>query len=398
MSPAASLGAGATWLAVDHDGPEQPRWLVAMVTDVGGRARQIHLPHFGRTVYRIDVSASAAIAFADGFRAASVPPVSMLRTTTRLSAFGAQAVLPGITVTPVAYRGGVANSPTHNFMREVRMMARMNLLADPAPAPRHTPATALSRRGSARVALVVHLHYPEVWPELAEACANAGSAADLLVSLTPAAASAAPAIRARFPHAEIRAVENRGYDVAPFLEWLGDGALDAYDLVCKVHGKKSAYSDGVPSLIGETWRRALLAALLGSEAHVGEIVARFEHDATLGIVGPETLHLRDDSWRRFVRMKENRALMIALARRMNVPWYRLPLDFFAGSMFWARPAALRPLARLGLRMADFPPVAGEQDGTLAHAVERMFNLAALEAGYRVAGVAGESAEPVALAA
>ena len=49
-------------------------------------------------------------------------------------------------------------------------------------------------------------------------------------------------------------------------------------------------------------------------------------------------------------------------------------DFPAGSMFWARTDAIRPLLEAGLDWQDFPPEQGQTDGTLAHCIERMLGL------------------------
>jgi lipopolysaccharide biosynthesis protein len=49
-------------------------------------------------------------------------------------------------------------------------------------------------------------------------------------------------------------------------------------------------------------------------------------------------------------------------------------NFFAGSMFWFKPAALSPFVSQLLAQNNyiFEPELGQRDGTLAHVIERMF--------------------------
>jgi lipopolysaccharide biosynthesis protein len=50
-------------------------------------------------------------------------------------------------------------------------------------------------------------------------------------------------------------------------------------------------------------------------------------------------------------------------------------------MFWTRPAAIRPILDLGLVSGDFPPGRETLDGSISHAIERLYALAAERAGY-----------------
>lgn len=99
----------------------------------------------------------------------------------------------------------------------------------------------------------------------------------------------------------------------------------------------------------------------------------------IGIVMAEDPHL--------VGWDKNRDLAEALAKRMQLA---APLDDFfdfpLGTMFWARPSALKPLLDLNLAWEEYPAEPLSNDGTLLHALERMVPYAARHAGLEIAGL------------
>ena len=63
------------------------------------------------------------------------------------------------------------------------------------------------------------------------------------------------------------------------------------------------------------------------------------------------------------------------------------LEFPTSTMFWCRPEVLKPILGLNLSPEGFEPEAAQEDGTLAHAIERCFNYLTEHAGYRAHRVA-----------
>ena len=183
---------------------------------------------------------------------------------------------------------------------------------------------------------------------------------------------------------DVRIVANRGRDIAPKLTAYGD-LRDRYDLVLYLHSKRhiSRNPDGSVLNDGSDWRRYLLHTLAGSPAIVGSILEAFHRDPRLGIVMAQHWEpVRD-----WINWADNFFVARNLARRMGVrltPGHAI--DFPSGSMFWARPATLGPILDLGLRAEDFPGEADQEEGTVAHAVERLFLFACEAAGYRWAKV------------
>ena len=241
-----------------------------------------------------------------------------------------------------------------------------------------TPREVNTIRSDAPTAVLLHLHYPDLRKELDAHIASIPGDYHLYVSVTDADgfAGIARALAAAHREVRVRLCENRGRDIWPMLSILAEG-LDRYRYVCKIHSKKSVHTE-----IGAVWRKDVLNQILHSRKKTEAFFACFDRFPDLGIIGPDGHRLTDEIW-----WGEARSAALTLARRMGVPEAARGVDFFAGSMFWFRPAALRPLAALGLTREDFPPEAGQTDGTPAHAIERCFNMSAAIAGFRVTDTA-----------
>lgn len=228
------------------------------------------------------------------------------------------------------------------------------------------------RRTDLKIAVALHLYYTDLWPEISQRLRGCGLAFELFVSLCETGRAAIEAIRADFPAATIRIVENRGRDIRPFLLWLEEGALDRFDLVCKIHGKRALGGGRIP-IFGDIWRRATFLDLFADPGALDRALARFEAEPRLGLAGPERLLSASTRARPRDVLGPNRPRVDELLLRMGQLPAGEDFDFFEGSMFWVRPAALAPLRKLALAASAFETESGRDDGALEHAIERVFN-------------------------
>lgn len=221
-------------------------------------------------------------------------------------------------------------------------------------------------------AVILHLFYADLWPEVCRFLGNIPDGYDLYVT-TPEErhGSMKNMVLADVPNAIVLGLPNRGRDIAPFLDIVGRVITSGYKRICKIHSKKSLHCFG-----GDRWRTALYEALMGSEDKVRNIFTAFGNYPGIGIIGPAQYLFDYGSCS--VRNNEK---VEQLSERMGIQVGGMKFSFFAGSMFWFRPGALKTLVDLGLDAGDFEPEAGQADGTLAHAVERVFLLAVATSGY-----------------
>ena len=264
-------------------------------------------------------------------------------------------------VNPLAHfiRDGRPNGPWRHDVIVPRV-------ADPGPAP----------TAGLRAAIHGHFFYPELAADFLRRLACNRARCDLW--LTTNDASKATALREaalvyRGGNVVIRVVPNRGRDIGAFLTAVAAEIEPHYDVIGHIHGKRSPLTP-----VGEEWRRFLWLNLVGDlHPMMDLILGHFAADERLGIVFPEEPHLPD--WDANLQSASHLAIRMGITTPLP-PFF----DFPVGTMFWARPQALKPLCELKLGWGDYPEEPVPPDGTLLHALERLLPFAAQHAGYRYA--------------
>jgi lipopolysaccharide biosynthesis protein len=227
-------------------------------------------------------------------------------------------------------------------------------------------------RGS--LGVVVHAWHIDVLDEILSMLSPANLYSKLIITTTPdKAKSVEDTLRRHHIVAEIRIFENRGRDILPFLHAANLLLEDGFDLVLKLHTKRSLH---IPD--GDSWRRELISGI-ATPARIDLIKSKFESNPNLGMVIADN-HLQpvDDF------IGGNSDGIRYLCSLLGLPAIEeTPALFPSGSMFLARLAALRPILDAPLRPSDFEEESAQIDGTTAHALERLFGLSVAFAGFEL---------------
>lgn len=232
--------------------------------------------------------------------------------------------------------------------------------------------------GELRVAIVIHAFYMDAFDEILDLARTLPRQYKLFVTTVPVHEAA---VRMRLDATgrdfNLGVFENRGRDVLPLLLMFPEVRAEGFDLIVKVHTKKSLHLKD-----GDSWRRMLVSALLQPHA-LQRLTAAFAADPSLGIVGPDGHFL---SLTRY--MGGNEARVLAIAQRLGLGRRQvLNAGYCAGTMFMARSDVIAPLVDLGFSARDFEAEANQIDGTMAHAFERCLGLGAVALGRRIASSA-----------
>jgi len=166
---------------------------------------------------------------------------------------------------------------------------------------------------------------------------------------------------------DIRAVPNRGRDIGPLLTTFGKTLIAGYDVIGHLHTKKSPHV--ADREVIEAWVNFLLENMIGGTKGgpmLDRILAEMEADPMIGIVYPDDPNVI--SW------TENRGAAENLVRRMGLARLPCQFNFPIGTMFWMRTPVLERFVALDLTWDDYPAEPLPNDGTVLHAVERLFGV------------------------
>lgn len=237
-----------------------------------------------------------------------------------------------------------------------------------------------------RVLVIAHIFYEEMTSEILDFADNLPGTYDLVVT-TPFAERAGfieECIRDRnsqsIRSSEVRVLtSNNGRDQGAFLVGCRDLLrVSEHDLVVKLHSKKTP-QDGFN--VGRHFKQQQFTNLLNDPGYAANIVGLFQREPRLGLVYPPTIHIGYPTMGR--GWWSNRPAFEALCREVGI---QVPLDDITplapyGSMYIARPEALRLLVDKDWSYDDFGGAEAYQDGGLAHVLERMPSYVAAEVGY-----------------
>lgn len=173
-----------------------------------------------------------------------------------------------------------------------------------------------------------------------------------------------------FPDAKVEVVENRGYDVAPFVHVLTQVNLGNYQYIVKLHTKKNRNEhENIKNFLvsGNRWRKFLLR-FLENEKTFQKCIDGFEKHKLLGMICDFRLimSLSSDD----VRL---RASIGKWAKKMGVTLNGRE-RFVAGTMFMARANLFEKFKQLNLQMSDFEPGCVAHEKGLAHIMERILGV------------------------
>ena len=231
------------------------------------------------------------------------------------------------------------------------------------------------------LAVHLHLYYIKQLPEVLHYLANLSDVDyDLYVTVSSENEEIIHKIKTEYPRAKIWVVENRGYDVGPFIDFLNHVNLDDYKYILKLHTKGKS-SKNYTWLNGNRfnnalWGKVLWDSMLADNKRLSENINILERNDKIGMVGSKYC---------FTNSKKDYANLLP---QINTELKKLgqepveKISFIAGSMFLARADIFAPLK--AYEITDFTLTDGNiKEGTLAHIVERLFGALVLGQGYEI---------------
>ena len=246
-----------------------------------------------------------------------------------------------------------------------------------------------------KIGLFLHIYFEDLIDECFDYSSNLPEHADIFI--TTNSEEKKKKIEEKFStlknKVDIKVIENRGRDVSAFLIPNSEEILK-YDIACFAHDKKTKQLK--PQLKGEDFKYKCFENILGSKEFVCNVINLFLENPKLGLLSPfEPNHAEfySNIGREWGHSGNNNYsltcdLLSKLDIEINVDKNKAPVAPY-GTMFWFKPRAFKKILEKDWKYEDFPKEPNKIDGTILHAIERIYPFVAQDAGYYSANLLNE---------
>lgn len=226
-----------------------------------------------------------------------------------------------------------------------------------------------------KIAIVIHAYYFDVFSDILERikCIYMPGLKLFITTHQTIKNQVVDAVRdLQLPYC-IEVHDNRGRDVLPFIKISKRVLAEDFDIIVKVHTKKSLHRDD-----GAEWREKIYSQIL-SERFIKMAISAMSFDNSIGIVSPTNQVVPMSHY-----WGSNADNVLKLAKRIGIEDNTVQsLSFVAGTMFITQKDIISKLLDNGFSDNDFEDERGQLDGTLSHAIERFFPVICKSIGRRI---------------
>jgi rhamnosyltransferase len=236
-----------------------------------------------------------------------------------------------------------------------------------------------------KVALFLHLYDLSLLDTCKKYAENMPSYADIIV--TTSSEEKKEKIKNAFSSIschvlEVLVIPNRGRDVSALLIGL-KAYTKNYDYICFIHDKQANHLK--PLVQGQSFAYKCYENVLSCKDFVENVITTFNENPNLGLLVPPPpnhgafYYIVGNEW--MANYSNTKELADKLGFHVDINPEKPPIAPL-GTCFWYRSKALQPLFEYNFDYDDFPPEPLEQrDGTILHAIERLYPFAAQNEGY-----------------
>ena len=226
----------------------------------------------------------------------------------------------------------------------------------------------LNYRPRITTCVLVHIFYPELYPEIKKYLDNlSGFSYDIFFNLvennwTPGFHAL---VRSDFPDARVIVSRNVGRDIGGFFNLLSYiGNIQSYSAFLLIHSKKSPH---ISEELSSKWRKDLLESTIGSREVVLQNMYLLE-DTNTGLVGAALWRHRS--------VDKNYEKYRYMLKVLDISAKNSHCDYLSGTIMWVNSKVVDYLyskcKKLEFEDGNNRSLAFHMDGQFAHTVERIF--------------------------